>query len=80
MDMTHEKLVGEVFAAYDRALDQAVLASMGEDALKILWDRRPNKEAEMLCVVIGEVDPKDIHDAHYSEDGKHIPHRRGGER
>lgn len=80
MDMTHEKLVGEVFAAYDSALDQEVLECMDVDALLILWDRRPNKEAETRCGIVVGIDPGDIHDAHYSADKEHIPNRRGGER
>ena len=78
-DMTQKKLAGDVFSAYGGELEQEVLECMGVDELQIIWDRRPNKDGESLSVVV-EIDPKDIHDAKYSEDGEHIPHRHGGER
>ena len=81
MDMTQEKLAGDIFSAYSGALEQAVLECMGVDELQILWDRRPNREEKAEPVVLRVLDLKrEIHDAHYSEDGQHIPNRRGGER
>lgn len=80
MDMTHESLVGEVFAAYDSALDPEVLECMDVAALWILWDRRPNKEVGLQGGVCVGIDRNEIHDAHYSADKEHIPNRRGGEK
>lgn len=78
-DLYRVSLYKRVFDAYAGTMEEPVLADMDVNTLRVLWDRRPNA-TESPSLVVEKIDPKDIHEARFSPDGKHIPNRRGGER